>query len=294
LELSWLMKLRIAAAAAIGVIVIGFLAWPLVAPAKPLGAVSVFANGIGFSDVTALGALAFFAGLLAYFVAWPYGREIGILAVPFGLAVWAGRSGSMAELMRIKPALAQRQELFAELKWEPLFWLAIVAVGFAGVILGCKVCSHHSQNQPEKQAKPKSSVCLNAALALVLSGLIAQFGIRILAQDVEVGTLVAQPATGQIVFAVLVSFGLAGFVVKAFLDASYIWPTIASALITGLVIITYVRPDVVEHLVQNWPAPFFSNTVLTILPLQMVAFGTLGSIAGYWLAVRYNYWRKHG
>ena len=25
----------------------------------------------------------------------------------------------------------------------------------------------------------------------------------------------------------------------------------------------------------------------------MVAFGALGSIAGFWLAVRYNYWRKH-
>jgi len=25
----------------------------------------------------------------------------------------------------------------------------------------------------------------------------------------------------------------------------------------------------------------------------MVAFGTIGSIAGYWMAIRYDYWRKH-
>jgi hypothetical protein len=254
----------------------------------------------------ALAALAFLTGLIAYFVSWPYGREIGILGVPFGLAVWAGRSGTMAGLLRSKAALFgpeqeqimaavhQRQALFAALKWEPVFWLAIVAAGFAGVVLGHNICARHSQNQPPKEVGPKSSAYLNAALALVLSGLIAQFGIRILAQDVQVGALVAQPATGQIVFAVLLSFGLAAFVVKVFLDVSYIWPTIASALITGFAIVTYVRPDTVEYLAQNWPAPFFSNTVLTVLPVQMVAFGALGSIAGYWLAVRYNYWRKHG
>ncbi len=103
----------------------------------------------------------------------------------------------------------------------------------------------------------------------------------------------AQPTVGQIVFAVLVSFGLAAFVVKRFLHASYIWPTIASALVTAFAISIYVKKDVLQYLVQNWPAAFFSNAVISILPVQMVAFGTLGSIIGYWAAVRYDYWRKH-
>jgi hypothetical protein len=38
---------------------------------------------------------------------------------------------------------------------------------------------------------------------------------------------------------------------------------------------------------------FFSNAAISILPVQMVAFGTLGSITGYWLAVRYKYRREH-
>ena len=155
--------------------------------------------------------------------------------------------------------------------------------------------------RPDKsQEKPnsKSNIYLNAAIALVGSGLMAQLFIRIFAQDVRIfdsrlGSVMAQPPVGQIVFAVLVSFGLAAFVVKKFLNISYVWPIIASALVTGFAITTYVKQDILQHLVQRWPAVFFSNVVTAILPVQIVAFGTLGSIAGYWLAVRYNYWRKH-
>jgi len=119
-----------------------------------------------------------------------------------------------------------------------------------------------------------------------------------LAQDVRIfdnklGSVLAQPAVGQIVFAVLVSFGIAAFVVKKFLNVSYICPTVASALVTAFAVSAYVKQDVLQHLIQHWPAVFFSNAVTSILPVQMVAFGSLGSIAGYWLAVRYNYWRKH-
>ena len=36
MELTWINKLRIAAVAALGVMVIGILAWPLAAPGDPL------------------------------------------------------------------------------------------------------------------------------------------------------------------------------------------------------------------------------------------------------------------
>jgi hypothetical protein len=49
----------------------------------------------------------------------------------------------------------------------------------------------------------------------------------------------------------------------------------------------------VSYLAQQWPATFFSNAVVSVLPVEMVAYGTLGSIAGYWMAVRYDFWRKH-
>ena len=303
MELSWPMKLRIAAALGAGAVLIGILGWPLAVPADPFSAVR--AADIGLAGKITLAGLAFLAGFIAYFLSWPYGREIGILAAPAGLAVWAVRCGSMASLMQQNPTVAERQELFAALKWEPIFWLAIVAAGFAGVLAGRKIIPQR-ETRDERQwtswrlssviHRPLSN--LNAAIALVFSVLIAQFFVGILAQDTRLfddrlGSVVAQPAVGQIAFAVLVSFGIAAFVVKRFLNAGYIWPIIASGLVTGFAVAVYLSRDVLQHLVRCWPAVFFSNSVLSILPVQMVAFGTLGSIAGYWMAVRYNYWRKH-
>lgn len=293
MELSWLMRLRIAAAAATGVILIGILAWPLVAPPAPFRSVSLFAGTISLADAIILAGLAFLAGLIAYFLSWPYGREIGILAAPAGLALWALRSGSMAGLMQLNPTVAQRQQLFATLKWEPAFWLAIVAVGFAGVLLGQKIRSKSKPNETREKSNSNSNIYLNAIIAVVGSVLIAQFCIRIFAQDIKFGPVVGQPAAGQIVFAVFVSFGLAAFIVKKILNVSYIWPIIACALITTFAITTYIKQDVLQQLVQSWPAPFYPNALVSILPVQMVAFGTLGSVAGYWSAARYTYWQKH-
>jgi hypothetical protein len=287
------MRLRIAAAVATGVILIGILAWPLVAPAG-----AVLSGNLSFGGKIALAALALLAGFIGYFISWPYGREIGILAVPSGLAIWAVRSGDMAVLMQVNPTLAQRQALFAALKWEPVFWLVIVAAGLVGVLLGQKIGTKPEPDKSEEKSDSGSNIYLNAVIALVGSVLTAQFCIRIFARDVSIfdprlGSVMAQPAIGQIVFAVLVSFGIAAFIFKKFLDVSYIWPTAASALVMGFAITAYLKQDILQHLVGHYPAAFFSNAVTSILPVQMVAFGTLGSIAGYWLAVRYNYWRKH-
>ncbi|MCH8118980.1 MAG: hypothetical protein IIC00_04535 [Planctomycetes bacterium] len=294
MELSLLMRLRIAAAVATGVVLIGILAWLLAASSEPLSAVR--ASDISLGGKITLVVLAFLTGFIAYFVSWPHGREIGILAVPSGLAIWAVRSGSMTTLMQLNPTAAQRQALLTTLKWDSTFWLAVVAAGFAGVLLGQKILSSTRPAEKQKKTDSKAIKYLNAIIALVGSALIAQFCIRIFAQDVKViatGSVVAQPSVGQIVFAVLLSFGLAAFVVKKFLDVSYIWPTIATVLVTAFAISSYAKQDVLQYFVKTWPAAFFANSVISILPVQMVAFGTLGSIAGYWMAVRYKYWRKH-
>ncbi|MHC4546467.1 MAG: hypothetical protein ACYSYL_18470, partial [Planctomycetota bacterium] len=284
--------------AAIGVLLIGILAWPLAAPPEPFGVVSLTAGSISLGGAVVLAALAFLAGFIAYFVSWPYGREIGILAAPAGLTIWAIRSGSMVNLIRRTPATNQ-PELFAALRWEPFFWLAIVAVGFAGVLLAQKVKSKPEPEKADKKTNSKTNIYVSVVIALVASVLLAQLCISAFAQNVrlfdeKIGSVVAQPTAGQIIFAVFVSFGIAAFVVKTFLNASYIWPIIASSFVTAFTIISYGKQDVLQHLSLRCPAIFFSHAAISILPLQMVALGTFGSIAGYWMAIRYKYWRKHG
>ncbi|GAG68491.1 unnamed protein product, partial [marine sediment metagenome] len=159
-------------------------------------------------------------------------------------------------------------------------------------------------NEAQKKANSKTNMHLKTIIALLGSVLIAQFCIRIFAQDIfprdigifdeKLGSVVAQPAVGQIVFAVLVSFGIAGFVVKKFLDASYIWPIASTAFVTFFAISIYTKQNLLQQLSERFPPVFFTHAAISILPVQMVAFGTLGSIAGFWLAVSYNYWRKHG
>jgi hypothetical protein len=250
---------------------------------------------MGTNGMIVLIILAFVAGFIGYFISWPYGREIGILAAPFGLAIWAVRSGTMAGLIQLNPTVVQRQMLITSLKWEPFFWLFVVAAGFAGVLIAQQLSSKRKLEEQEK-SKAGPNEYLNIIIALVSSGFIAQFCIRVVAQDVRIpdstlGSVVGQPVVGQVVFAVLVSFGVAAFVVKKFLNVSYIWPSISSAFVTTFIASVYAKQ--VPDLVQNWPAAFFPNSVISILPIQMVAFGTLGSVAGYWMAIRYEYWRKH-
>jgi len=94
-----------------------------------------------------------------------------------------------------------------------------------------------------------------------------------------------------VAFAVLISFGFAAFLAKRYLNAGYIWSLIATAIVTAYAVSSYGGK--IMYLTQNWPADFFPNTVISVLPVQMVAFGTLGSVAGYWMALRYDYWRQN-
>jgi hypothetical protein len=296
-ELTWPIKLRIAAAAAVGIAVIGIYAWPIVAPADQFGVVSVINGTISSYDVLILLGLAFGVGLVAYFLSWPYGSKIGILAVPAGMAVWAVRCGNMGTLLQLNTSIVSRQQIYSTFCWEPLIWLSIVAAGYLGVFLASQIVHPAKSSETGKPQKRGFGVLLNVVIAVIGSAVVAQFFIGMLARDFTIwdstaGAAVAQPAIGQIVFAVLVSFGLVGFLVQRVLGVDYIWPVIGSCLVNFVAVSGYGKYEVLEYFIQRWPAVFFSNSVLAVLPIQIVAFGSLGAIAGYWMAVRYDYWHK--
>jgi len=340
------MRLRIAAAFGIGIVIIGILAWPMVEHHTPFDAVSFAAGTVSVADAIILALLAFIAAIAAYFLCWPWGREIAVTAAPAGLAIWAIRSGNMAQLITENPSIEQQKLLFDALRFEPLAWLAVVAAGFAGVglcdlflrseaketkgtvkgkskektwkpspyshlfgpilgpIIAEKMAAMREKMQQNRAGKPvderkeKGNKYVNGVLAVLASVIIAQFCIRIFAQDraaanQQMDLVAAQPAIGQIVFGVWISFGLAAFAVKKFLRAGYIYPVIASGVVTAFGIFTYMKHDTMAYLVEHWPPVFYSNAIMSILPVQMVAFGVLGSIWGYWMAVKFIYWREH-
>jgi hypothetical protein len=194
----------------------------------------------------------------------------------------------LAELIQLNPTLLQRQTLFASLEWEPFFWLLIVIAGFAGVLFGQKIWPISRKNETSLKFNLVPKEYINAVVAIFGSAAIAYLCITVLAQDFKMSdnAAMAQPAVGQIIFAVLVSFGFSAFIINKLLITNIVWPIISSAFVTLFAMNTYVKHDRLQVFVQNFPATFFPNSVISILPIQMVVFGTLGSIAGYWLAVQ--------
>ncbi len=295
MELTWINKLRIAAVATVGVVVIGILAWPLAAPADPL--LPVRAWSVSSSGTIVLLFLAFSVGFAGYFIAWPHGREIGILGVPFGLAVWAGRSGPMRALTQALNKPDQREALLHSLRFEPAYWLLIVAAGFAGVLAAqyLRPGSGPAPSLAQIGNRLNSGVYLNVATAMLVSTVLIAFLTGVFAQDLctSYEMAAAQPAVGQIFFAVFGAFGVAAFVIKKFLDLSYLWPPVAALLVMPFADAVYGSPQTLAKFAQTEPATFFPHPLFAILPVQFVALGALGAVAGYWMAVRYEYWRKH-
>jgi hypothetical protein len=307
MELTWINKLRIAAVATLGVVVIGILAWPLAAPADPL--LPVRASDISLPGAMLLVALAMAIGFAGYFIAWPHGREIGILGVPFGLAVWAGRSGPLRALTQIWTEPTERTTLVHSLLPEPFFWLLVVAAGFAGVLLAQRLRpvprtapSNEGSPAPAMQSADKGSsplgkganVYVNGLIAVVVAALVSQFFLGVFGQNLAMSRdVAAQPAVGQIVFAVTGAFAVAAFVVKRFLDMSYVLPAAASVFVTVFAQAVYYRAPTIRQFAETYPAPFFPHSVFAIVPVQLVALAAIGSVIGFWMAVRYEYWRKH-
>jgi hypothetical protein len=75
MELTWPIKIRIGIAAAVGIGLLGVIGWPFVAPAEPMGVVSVVSGTISGGDAMALMGLAFVSGIVSYFLSWPMGKQ---------------------------------------------------------------------------------------------------------------------------------------------------------------------------------------------------------------------------
>ena len=295
MELTPINKLRIAAVATLGIVVLGLLAWPLAAPSDPLSPVRAWS--ISPSGTLALLVLAFGLGFVGYFIAWPHGREIGILAVPFGLTIWAGRSGPMRVLTQACTQPLERETLASSLRFEPVYWLLVVAAGFAGVLLAqhLRAPSPQPADEPATGSRQSTRTYVTGVVALAATVLIANFLLGVFAQDVATSRNIAptQPPAGQIIFAIMAAFAVASFLVKKFTNLSYLWPALASVFVIGFAQAFYDGAQVLRQFAETRPATSFPHSTLAILPIQLVALGTLGSVLGYWLAVRYDWWRRH-
>lgn len=297
MELTLSMKIRIAAVCAVGIVIVGFGGFVLVRPDTPLDAISLFTGDFGVFDVICCMALAFGSGVIAYLVAYPYGKQIGPLAGAAGLAAWTFRSGSMASLLQTNTTLEMRQQIYAKASLESILWIAVVSAGFAGSFAASKLFKLKEAKTPDLlNPKEGKNQGINIAIGMVLTVVIAQFAIGIFAQDVRLFdskliSVIGQPGNGQIAFAVILSFGIAAFVVKYFLYVNYVYTTISAVLLVFWTIKAHVNPSL-EYMTGFWPANIFPTSSCAILPIQMISFAAIGSMIGYWFAIQVAYSRK--
>jgi hypothetical protein len=292
MELSWITRVRVTAVLLIGAIGLGIVAWPVVAPADPMAVVS--ASQVQPTAALALIGLCAAAGFVAYFAAWPYGRHIGLLAVPAGLAVWALRSEDMFRPMQMAGNVPERLIVFAQLRWDSLFWLCLVGAGTAGVWLASRLWPAPKYTDP-LAVKSRPGYGLDMALAPIVGLAAAHFVTAVMAQGNGVigASLPTQPATTQAAFAIMVAFATAAFLIARFLRAGLFWAVVISAILPIVDGLVYARSSLLDPISRAYPATCFPTPALAILPVQMVAFGTLGAMVGYWVAVRVEYWRTH-
>ena len=292
-NVHWLLRLRIIAGLLTGVIILGLGGWNMAKSPDPLGAISIANGNITIVKAILCILLSFLAGFGAYLVSCPAGQVVAPLAAPAGLAFWALNSGDMRILLLTNSTLPQRQALFSLLRWECLFWLLLVAAGWLGAAVAGKMLGHPLRHTfATGQDKFNFSKVLRAGLALAVGVIIATFAIGIFAQDVRwgdtaLGTVIGQPGTSQTALAVYLAFLTVAFLATAFLQINYIIPTLSAALVSFLALNSYLKPNVLEQMVNNWPVAYFPRAVCAILPLQMAAFAAIGSITGFWLGVRY-------
>lgn len=292
-NVHWLLRVRILASMAVGTALIGFLMWPPLAPADPLGAVTLFSMPISVSNVIFCFLAAFFAGAGGYLVSYPYGKVIGLLAVPTGLGLWALRSGTMRNLLLTHSNFQQRIQVYDFLHLEPLFWITVLLVGAVGVWITGKVVPPKVDPLAQDKKKINPNRIISIGVAILASGVIALLTIGLFAQDVrypdaQLGSVTGQPASRQIAFAVFASFTLAAFLIKYFVDGDHYLAVVAGPILYFFVLYKTCGPDILQYMTENWAVTYFPNTICAILPIQIVSFSAIGALSGHWLAVKYK------
>lgn len=280
---------------ALGAVVIGIFDWSAVKPDDPAGLVSL--QNLSVMQAGLLLAVAVILGFISYFLAWPYGCQIGLLAAPSGLAIWALRSASMSKTLALVPDAQARHNLFASMRFESLYWLAVVYAGWAGVQLARKLRPNPTLPILRTLPEPKAIPSLYYGLAILVSLVVGQFLLGVFAQDIPLtqghGAALNQPPAAQLVFGILMAFGAAAFVVGHFLRLNYHWVMPSLALTYLFSVISFAKIETLTSMASNYPSLCLPSTVLYALPIHIVSFGTLGAILGHWASVRFHYWRIH-
>jgi len=306
-----LAKIKIWVILGVMVLLFGVLGWSWVRPADGYDGLTVVLSGKpGTVILSAIGL-----GMLGVVVGVLFGRrhgiQMGMLAIPAGLTVWAVLSGNMERMLLEYSAAEARQGMFFQLMGDAFIWSILVGMGcgFTWLIGGVQRSAATTNldqeaslvsEGPSKTSKKNKlklefldNVWVNGILGVVITCVIAWLLVRILGQarHVSLSYPVTDeasivPATGQIIFAVALGFFLAALTAHQLTEVSLWYLLICPLLISVIAYNCGVQDGIIETLNGSGPA-FIPKSIVfaTILPIQFIGVGTFSLMGGYYYSV---------
>ena len=269
----------------------------LVQPAGEEGVVSVVFHPQPLRVLGISLALAFAVALFGSLMSKHHYREFALTAVASGFTAWAMKTGLIDQLLLKHPVSAERATLFYRLIADGFIWLAIGAGGYLGAVTLVQIIKWAAPtvdpDTPTPSAKQEnSSSLLSKGLAVGFVFLISVVLLKLLVRsnpDALVGldsiAAVRGPNIGQIVFVVFISF----YIAAALAAWSWLWLPVSSLLavpaIVGAGSYLLASRFILAQPLLDQSSLFVNPAVIfaIILPIQFVAIGSLGVIAGYGL-----------
>lgn len=300
MQLTIIMKLRIAAVVAVGLLLFGKIGWQSVEPTNADGVATVAMGGQSTGLIVKLVLLWLVTVGLAAILAWPYAAELTPVAVAAGLGGWAVFTVGMDRLLLQYSETAVRAKMFQNLTIDVAIWSGMV---IAAALLGQSLFGKKRQpaeptktNGDKKKfagllADPKlntvAALLIGSAAAVILLKILVQSGRAYLGEYPYV-PVAKVPQLGQVVWGVFVAFLLAAMAAhQLFRQVGLGWLLIIPPIVAISAYLTAAAPENIDEL-QNAAATFIQPSLIyaAVLPVQYAGFGSLGVITGFWLSVR--------
>ena len=310
--ISGITKIKILIVLGVSGLLFAWLGWSWVRPTDAQDSLTVVMSGHALRVVLAVLILGLIGTAIGVWVGKPYGRQLGMLAIPAGLTVWAIQAGNMERLLMRHSEAGARVGFFYGLIGDSIIWFAVVVLGataawLAADKLGTTRPERGNMPAPETAGKDISTKSKGNSLAnklmenawvrgisgLIVGGMVAIMLVKILGQARQV-RLSEQPVVeasmvptiGQIIFAVGVGFFLAGLAAHQLTEIP-LPHLLAAPLLVSVVAYIYGAQDWIIESLNGGGAAFVpvSVTFATILPVQYIGVGTLAVILGYYYSV---------
>lgn len=241
--------------------------------------------------------LAFAAAVFGALMDKTHYREFALTAVASGFTAWAMKTGLIDHLLMSHNVSSERATLFYRLILDSFLWLAIGAGGYLGAVVLARITkwaapivdpgesnsSHHLENTHSPKTKVLAFgfvflVSLILLKLLVRSNPAALGGVDSIAAG-------RGPNIGQIVFVVFISFYIASAIAAGF------WLTMPVSILLAvppvIAAVSYLLASqfIVAQSLLDQSSLFVNPSVIfsIILPIQFIAIGSLGVLAGYGL-----------